>query len=83
MLKKSQVAYCGLFCGSCTIRRSKVNELSEELLQKISTQEFKKLIHGLPKFYPEQFAAFKEIDILYKILKAMMNLDCYHICKEG
>lgn len=83
MPEKSQVAYCGLFCGNCIIRQGKVNELSKELLQKIETPEFKKLANGLPKVNPELFSAFGEIDKLIEILKAMLNVDCYRFCKEG
>ncbi|MBN2589037.1 MAG: DUF3795 domain-containing protein [Sedimentisphaerales bacterium] len=82
MSEQSQVSYCGLFCGTCPIRQSKVDELSEELLNKLETPELQKIIRGLPKVFPEQFSSFKDIDKFYEILKEMKNLGCSRICKE-
>ena len=82
MYEKTQVSYCGLFCGNCPIRQSKVDKLSDELLNKLETPELQKMILGLPEIFPEQFGSFKDIDKFYEILKAMKKLSCSRICKE-
>jgi hypothetical protein len=79
----SQVAYCGLFCGDCIIRRGAIGKLSDDLLRTIGTAEFQKLATGLPLLAPDPFNALAKIDDCRDVLGAMSHLDCRRPCKKG
>ena len=50
-----QVAYCGLFCGDCIIRRGKIGKRCGDLLRTIDAVEFRKLCVGLPIIAADPF----------------------------
>ena len=81
--KNKEVAYCGLYCGNCLIRNGKIGFLSKKMLDHIDTPEFQKLAAGLPNVLPELFCRLKNYQSFLLTLKAMTNLDCKHICKNG
>jgi hypothetical protein len=83
MSNASQVAYCGLFCGDCIIRREKIGARSGDLLRTIDAVEFQKLCSGLPLIAPDPFEALSKIDECRSVLAAMSQLDCKRPCKRG
>jgi hypothetical protein len=83
MSEAAQIAYCGLYCGDCIIRRGRIGSLSEDLLQVMRTAEFQKLSTGLPKIAPEQFMALSKSDDCCRVLETMSHLHCEGSCKEG
>jgi len=83
MPNASQVAYCGLFCGDCIIRREKIGQRSAALLDVIGAVEFQKLCAGLPIISPEPCKALSKIDECREVLDAMSQLDCNRPCKRG
>ena len=83
MSETSQIAYCGLFCGSCIIRQGKIGELSNELLLRIESPDFQKLAHGLPTLKPDAFRDLERIEEGRGFLKALCQLDCQKACKQG
>ena len=82
MPQSSEVAYCGLFCGDCIIRNSKIGALSSKLLESIEKSDFQKLTMGLPEVMPG-FEPLKDYQTLKRSLVAMTKLDCAKLCKEG
>ena len=79
----SQVAYCGLFCGDCIIRREKIGERSDDLLRVIGAVEFQKVCAGLPLIAADAFKALSKIDECRAVLDAMSQLDCKRTCRQG
>ena len=82
MSKEIEVAYCGLFCGQCIIRNGKISERSNKLLEIFKTEEFQKLVIGLPKFFHEINIESNEYETCIKFLKTMTFLDCNELCKK-
>lgn len=83
MPNASQVAYCGLFCGDCVIRREKIGKRSDDLLRVVDTVEFQKLCVGLPVIFPGPCKALSKIDECRNVLGAMSELDCERPCRQG
>jgi len=81
--EKSDVAYCGLYCGDCIIRTGEMAELSSELLERMKRPEFRKLGMGLPKLMPEQFKGLENYEACYPALEAMSRFDCQKTCRDG
>jgi hypothetical protein len=80
---QSQIAYCGLFCGNCIIRRGALNRLAAELLREIDRPEFQKLAQGLPVVLPEEFESLTKLPHCRNVLVSLTHLDCTAICREG
>ena len=53
MSKEKEVAYCGLYCGDCVIRKGKLASLSKQLIESMQTADFQKLACGLPDIFPD------------------------------
>ena len=53
MCNEKEIAYCGLYCGNCIIRKGSISQLSKQLIEIMKTDEFKKLVNGLPEVFPE------------------------------
>jgi hypothetical protein len=83
MSDASHVAYCGLFCGDCIIRRGRIGKLADDLLNVIKTPEFQKISVGLPAILPDPFKALSKTDDCIDVLGAMSHLDCTRPCKQG
>ncbi len=45
----AEIAYCGLYCGDCIIRKHHMGELARRLVEAIATPAFAKLAVGLPE----------------------------------
>jgi len=80
---KSEVAYCGLFCGDCVIRKGRLAASARELLGSMRSPEFQKLADGLAGLRPDPFAALKDHRACCRVLDAMLHLDCAKACKQG
>jgi hypothetical protein len=78
-----QVAYCGLFCGDCIIRRGALRRLATELLEEIDRPEFQKLARGLPVILPEEFESLTKLPDCRSVLLSLTQLDCTAFCREG
>ena len=83
MSKEKEVAYCGLYCGDCIIRKGKLAFLSQQLLVRMLNPDFQKLAWGLPDLFPHIVSDLKDQGTCIKVLKAMTYLDCTKACKEG
>ena len=83
MCNENEVAYCGLYCGTCVIRKGRLASLASQLLESIKTVDFKKLADGLPRLHPELFSDLKDSDAATRVLSAMLHLDCEKSCKDG
>jgi len=83
MSAPTEVAYCGLFCGACVIRRGRIAALSKELLERMGTPEFQKLAAGLPTLNAALFEALREWQACFRVLGAMRHLDCERTCRDG
>ena len=49
---KNSVAYCGMCCKDCWLRKENIEESAGELLKKVKTSEFRQLAKGLPEMIP-------------------------------
>ncbi len=79
----SLIAYCGLFCGDCVIRKGEIWRLSKDLLPRLQTPEFRKLVDGLPHLH-EEFNVFQDYDRCCAMLEAIVDhLQCTAVCKQG
>ncbi len=79
----SLIAYCGLFCGDCIIRKGEIWNLSKELLPRLQTPEFRKLAIGLPQL-TEVFEALQGYDPCCAMLEVIVDhLQCTTVCKQG
>ncbi|MEW6359985.1 MAG: DUF3795 domain-containing protein [Planctomycetota bacterium] len=78
-----EVAYCGLFCGNCIIRKGAIKRLAANLMEQVDRPEFRKLAQGLPKLKPEVFAALKKYEDACRFLAALGHLDCETSCRKG
>ena len=83
MCQETQVAYCGLYCGNCIIRKGKIGHLANALLQTINKPEFCKLANGLPTIRLELFEPLENYHECVRVLDAMRHLDCCSPCREG
>ncbi len=83
MAENQDVAYCGLYCGDCVIRKGELASVAGRLLASIQTVEFDKMARGLPEIFPEVCADLKDYPVCMRVLKAMMFLDCTQVCRAG
>ncbi len=81
-MSKSEIeltAYCGLYCGDCLRYRSKVTELSRDLMRELQTVRFDR--------YPEvKSASVKELEHYQEcrqVLDAIVKLGCDTPCRLG
>jgi len=79
----TEIAYCGLYCGDCVIRKHHVGGLAGRLLDAIATPAFAKLAAGLPELNPEIFEPLKNQEGCHQVLAAIAHLDCAMPCRSG
>jgi hypothetical protein len=79
----TEIAYCGLYCGDCIIRKHQMGKLAGQLLEAIATPAFAKLAAGLPEIMPEIFAPLKNHEESRQVLAAIGHLDCVIPCRSG
>ena len=83
MIEAAEIAYCGLYCGDCIIRKHHMGELADQLLQAIATPAFAKLVAGLPKLKPEILKPLENHKGCRQVLAAISHLDCKIPCRSG
>ncbi len=83
MTEADKVAYCGLFCGNCIIKDSKIDRVSQQALAILNSRKFQKLKDGLPIISSELWKNLKHVETAKLVLETMCNLDCNLPCKEG
>lgn len=83
MPDESDVAYCGLYCGDCVIRRGEVSARARQLLETMRTEAFARLARGLPRVAPGAAEGLREYETGMRVLASMCFLDCAATCREG
>jgi hypothetical protein len=78
----SFVGCCGMFCGDCIVRTGNIAETANSLLQKVTSDEFKTLVRGLPKVI-QGYDMFNHYDQFCDFLSLISLLSCGKCCKEG
>ena len=79
---ESYVAFCGLYCEDCWVKKERVSDLAVEMLQKVKSDEFKQLANGLPKM-TLIFRGLAQYDQFVGALEAACFLGCKKNCREG
>ena len=79
---ESYVAFCGMYCEDCWIKKEGVSDLAVEMLQKIKSDEFKQLTNGLPKMMPI-LKGLAHYGQFVGALEAACFLACKKNCREG
>ena len=79
----TEIAYCGLYCGDCVIRKHHMGGLAGRLLEAIATPAFAKLAAGLPELNPDIFEPLKNHEGCRQVLAAIVHLDCAMPCRSG
>lgn len=82
MNKSNDVAYCGLYCGDCIIKNSRISKLSKDILSIIKRKEFEKLAIGLPVIN-DKMKNLTDLNVGISVLESMCELDCDKNCKSG
>jgi hypothetical protein len=72
-------AYCGLYCGDCLRYRSRVIDLSSEIVDELEKAGFK----NYARVKGETVGAFKSYNDCVRVLEAMAGLKCERSCREG
>lgn len=76
---RSLVAYCGLYCGDCFNYKGEIADLARDLRKKLREVKFNKISQPLSKYLKE----FKDYDVCYTVLGAMVKLRCKKTCRNG
>jgi len=76
---KKLVAYCGLCCEDCLMRKGEIADLARDLRKKLRETKFDRVSKGLSKFFKD----FKNYETCYKVLGAMVRLRCKRVCRDG
>ncbi len=76
------IAYCGLYCGNCILRKGNIADLAGELLGKFRKIKFEEWAKGLASLSKE-LKAFENYESCYEVLKAWKEMRCEKLCKEG
>jgi hypothetical protein len=79
--ENSKVTYCGLCCLDCHGYTGKIPDLARDLRKKLRTYKYDKFAH----FIAEQGfgKAFKNYDLCYEVLGAMVKFRCKRGCRNG
>jgi len=73
------LGFCGLYCGDCFNYKGEIADLARDLRRKLRQVRFDRLSKGLSKFIKE----FKDYDVCYRVLGAMVKLRCKRTCRGG
>lgn len=76
------IGCCGMFCGNCIVRTGNIAETANSLLQKVTSDEFKTLVKGLPKVIPA-YDKLSLYDEFCDFLSVISTLSCGKYCIEG
>lgn len=79
---ESCIAYCGLDCSICPIKKGEIADLAKTLLDKLNETEFEKIAKGLADTLME-FSALSNYDEFIEVLQAFDSVRCSSFCREG
>jgi hypothetical protein len=77
--------YCGLYCKDCIPSKTELYELAarlEDLLAGLKFEKYAELKAG-QTYWSEANSAFKHYAEFLSVLKAIRNLECTSLCREG
>lgn len=77
--KNQLLAYCGLYCGDCIMRKGEVADLARDLRKKLRQVKFGRMVPGLSVF----LRPLANYDTCYETLGAMVRLRCRRACSRG
>lgn len=78
-MNTEDIAYCGLCCEKCFLRKGEIAGLAKELRRALREEKFAKMSDGMSKFFKE----LRDYDACYLTLGAMVKLRCNKNCREG
>jgi len=76
------VAYCGLYCGDCIIKKGEIADLSKALYGKLQKAHLDRIGPGLAKLLNE-FKPLENMELSHSCLKSLSQLRCTRICRQG
>ena len=79
---RALVAYCGLYCGDCVVRKGEIADLSKSLLARLRKAQFQRVGPGLATLFKE-FRALENTAQCCGCLHALSALRCGKTCREG
>lgn len=77
--EKGLIGYCGLYCGDCFNYEGEIANLARDLRKKLREAKFDRVSQGLTKYFKD----FKNYNICYQVLGAMVRLRCKRGCRDG
>ena len=81
-LDKNSVAYCGMYCEDCWLRKENLSEAAGELLNKVKTREFRQLAKGLPEMVP-MLNGLSHYNQFIEFLESVCFVECREYCRSG
>lgn len=78
---KNLTAYCGLYCGDCSIYKGKIADLAKDIRKELREARFDKTAEALSRV--SFFKIFNNYPQCYEVLGAMVKLRCRKVCKNG
>ena len=79
---ESLVAYCGLYCGDCKIRKNEIADLAKQLMDKLDESHFEREAAGLAQMVDEM-KALAHYGEFHDVLCALDKYRCSAACKQG
>ena len=76
------VAYCGLYCGDCNIRKGEIANLAKQLMDKLDEAHFEQEARGLAQMIDEM-KALSYYEEFHDVLCALDKYRCSSVCKQG
>ncbi|MGD2033601.1 MAG: DUF3795 domain-containing protein [Bacteroidales bacterium] len=80
-MSKTDIAYCGLYCGECPNHTGIIADLARDLRKELRNYKFDKTAELLSE-YPF-FNEYKKYEDCYLVLGAMVKMRCNKTCRDG
>lgn len=80
---RSSLSYCGIDCGACFIRNSKIADQAQRLLAGFRKVRFEQWAKKLAKLNPRELSAFAKQEACYQVLQAWDAMRCGQTCRSG
>jgi hypothetical protein len=74
-----QIAYCGIYCGSCLNNTGEIADLARDLRKKLRENRFEQIAPALAV----AFKPFANYPQCYETLGAMVKLRCKRGCRDN
>ena len=78
----TEIAYCGMYCRDCWLRKSALSKKAARLLDTVKNQEFKQLANGLPQMIP-MMQGLAQYNHFIEFLESACFLTCENNCRSG